>query len=170
MKKSIKAFYTLALSLLVFASACKKNDLSPVKAEKEVTVAQTDQTAARGSDAASIGQPNALVDISEPLYNELYRGKTIEVKKISENTFLALNAIQAPIDVQPLDPCANAWADFDAYIAANLAQFQAWANQNCRPYRSCWCHPLCGLCVMFQINPTRLCPQEAYANPVRAFA
>jgi hypothetical protein len=170
MKKTIKSIYALALSLLVLASACKKNDLSPVQAEKEVIIAQSNQVSARGTDGSLTAQPNALVDISQPLYNELVRGSSIEVKQVTATTFLALNVIKGPIGVDPVDPCANVWADYSAYIAANLAYFQAWANQNCRPYRGCWCHPFCGLCVMFQINPTRLCPQEAYANPIRAFA
>jgi hypothetical protein len=163
MKKSIKQIYVMLLCGLLLASACKKNDLPPV----EAATAESNTALASSTD---IGQPNALVYISEPLYNELGRGSTIEVKKVSANTFKALDVIKAPIDVEPWDPCANVWADFDAYIAANLSAFQAWANKYCRPYRGCWCHPICGLCVMFQINPTRLCPQEAYASPVRAFA
>lgn len=156
--------YLFLLCGLLLASACKKNDVAPAAA------AETSTALAGSIDAGSLGQPNALVYISQPLYSALERGSNIEVKQISASEFKALDVIKAPVDIEPADPCANAWADYDAYIAANLATFQAWANKYCRPFRSCWCHPICGLCVMFQINPTRLCAVEAYSNPVKAFA
>lgn len=166
MKKTINCMYIAAISLLLLTNACKKN---PAPATGETTAA-VQQGGRAGSDLPA--QPNATVDISEPLFNELNRGTAIEIKKVSESHFVAQRALPNPGTVVSSNPCAwaNMWAAYNAYIAANLATFQSWANQMCQPYMGCWCHPTCGLCVMFAIQPTKRCPQIAYQSPVKAFA
>lgn len=175
MKKTIKHIYAIGFCLLLLASACKKNELAPTAAGPDPILVSARAAEAAGSSQGGTGelpgQPNAVAQISEPLFNEAMRGTAIEVKKVSADLFVAQRAIYDPGTVVSADPCAwsTMWADFAAFIAANRPTFEAWANANCRPFMSCWCHP-CGLCVMFIIQPTRNCPQVAYQEYVKVFA
>lgn len=164
MKKTIKNIYAAGICLLLLASACKKNELPTNTIKQEVAVTEQ-QTARAGNSARSSsgelpGAPNAIVDISEPLFNALRAGRLIQMQPVSQGLFKAIDIIDVPIDI---DPCAGAWAAYDAYMAANIAAFQAWANANCKPFRGGWSHP-CGLCILFAVYPTQYwnCPQDAY--------
>ena len=150
MKKTIKPIYVVVFCLLLLTNACKKNEQSTNIAEQ---TAVTEKPITISNRAAS-SDPDATVEITEELFDEMNRGSSIEIKQVSSTHYVAINVL-APNTAPPTsNPCSlpNIIAKYKAYIAANKATFQGWANANCKPFIGCWCY--CGMCIMFVFNPT----------------
>ncbi len=170
MKKTIQRIYVLLFCSLVLASACKKNELLPVNPPEDETMLQSSSVAVNGTNVAVIGEPNALLDISEPLFNEMIKGIHIEVVQSAPNTnYVAIDVVKKPGGVEPLDPCSRMYFDIEDYLNTNRASFVAWANQNCRPYTFIWKNPDCEKEVSVSVSPTELCGTVAYDIPVKVF-
>lgn len=170
MKNSTKKMYTFFLSCLVLASACKKNDLLPANAPEAETTLRSSSVTVNGTNAGGIGEPNALLDISEPLFNEMIKGTPIEVVQSAPNTnYVAVDVIKKPGGVEPLDPCSKMIFDINEYTNANMAQFVEWANQHCTSYIEVWKDPNCSKKITITVKPTEPCGEVAYENPVKVF-
>jgi len=168
MKKTIKSMYAIGLCLLLFISACKKNEV-PMSVTTGETIIKMQQAARTASTTESTGdmqslEPNATVEISTELFTKLHQGNNIQMLPISQSHFTAVGILPnpgGPVIGPGSDPCnySNVMAAFNAYKNANFPRFQAWANLHCQTYYGGWSK--CGVCILFVFYPTTSinCPQ-----------
>lgn len=158
--------YAVGLCLLLFINACKKNDvtISPLTQNALVIAPPAARTGPGNTGTAFTGTFNAVVNISEVLFGKLMNGELIEIKPVSPGIYNAIGTMSLPDTTgDPNGPCAywRLMAEYEAYRTANNPRFQAWANENCEPFRGGWSK--CDLCIMFSVPPNFAanCPQEA---------
>ncbi len=150
MKKTIILLSTVLLSASLYFTSCKK-----VEVPNDSPTATTLPEGGRGT-AAPAGfseDPTGIAEITEEHFNHLMNRGNLLVKKAAPHRYIGVGPYEPP--VEPFDPCAQDWIDFQNWWNANIAWMQAWANAHCQPFRYCWS----GQCVsiMFFVNPTKWC-------------
>ncbi|HEX7366407.1 MAG TPA: hypothetical protein VF273_04885 [Pelobium sp.] len=141
-----------ALSAIIFLSfACKK--------EKETTRIDGEQKYAVSIQKGNFSdKPESAVLIGTKASLETtFDGKkdVIYLKKISakNNVFIDVTGTVDPLDPKnPIDLC---WDEINAYYQQHYQEWQATANQNCKPFITCITCPKAnaGLFVLYVIKP-----------------
>lgn len=143
MKKSIKIIGTLAIALVTIF-ACKKTEEEPQKEERFSVNMQVAAGRGNAENAILIGTKAELkAALTE-------KEKTVYLKKVSTG-----NNVFAPVVGPVKEPIDLCWDEINAYVNAHRAEWQAIANQTCKPFLVCVTCPNAGggLYVMYAIQP-----------------
>lgn len=148
--------------ILSITFACKKEKEVKLETEQQYSVAiQKSSFKAENENAIVVGSKSEL--------ETLFSGKTdrVYLKKAAEknNLFIPVVGTGTTGPVDPVDPIDFCWDEINNYYQSHYQQWQAIANQNCKPYVTCITCPNSGggLYVMYVIKPNS--PKCNVANP-----
>ncbi len=111
------------------------------------------------SNAASVatdGRATGEIAISTEQFRETIEGKvgTLPAVKLEAHEY---SALQSDIDRSGIKPIATCSALYQDFVNDNFANFQKWANNNCKNYVGVWCCPSGGECIFFVVKPIVIC-------------
>jgi hypothetical protein len=177
MKRVVKTMYVVLCCTLLAFSACKKNDQPNAEAtvQKEVTLYRSAAAGPAGRTAS--GSTSLIrVNISSQLMTELRAGKNLILQPTATGQYTAQSALRGLPTTGNDDglvfnpnpgPCNWTFinAQFNAYMAANMAAFQAAANMTCSPYMGAWSDPVPCVCYLFIVYPNSIPCTSGNYNP-----
>lgn len=159
MKKMITRTLGLALVFALLFNACKKADMPGSETTTTENGTLSGKAPSPGTTAFS-DEPTGVLEVTEEQFNQLNDGQYLEAKLVAPHSYVAGKPIPWPWP--STDPCAQDLIDYTNFMNTWHTYMVNWANAHCMPFRGCWTGPRCGICITYQVNPTRWC-----GDPVR---